>query len=1032
MSSSSQLPSGTVTFLFTDIEGSTKLVRGLGEEYDAVLAEHQSILRAAFAENAGSEIDTQGDSFFVAFSRARDAVNAAIEAQKGLAAHQWPEGSAVRVRMGIHTGEPVVGDERYTGMGVHRAARISAVGHGGQVLLSNATKELIEDDLPEGAALRDLGRHRLKDIDRPEHIYQLAAEGLPWKFPPLRDATAAGRLGRVGWKGVVAAVIVCVVAVTAVVLLTRGGSETASASSVDANSVGVIDADSGSITAQVPVGSAPNGVATGARAIWVSNSDAASVSRIDPATKSVRQEIPVGGGPAGIAVGGGAVWVANGLDGTVSRIDPSTNTVVKTVPVGAGPSGVAYGEGAVWVANSIDGTVSRIDPATWRVTKTVSVASDAAAIAVGFGRVWVVSQSSGTLVPLDPGSGKPDAPIGVGVDPAGVATGAGAVWVANRADGTVSKVDPRTGAVTKTITVGRDPASIAVTPHGVWVSNTGSSTLSRIDLSRDVVASTVSLGNPPRGLALAQDELYVAVRSASSAHRGGTLRAVGLFSLETIDPAVSYDWPALSLTNDGLVGFRRVGGVQGTQLVPDLAESLAIPTDDGKTYTFVLRKGMRYSTGRPVEPEDFRHALERVLRLRSAGAPYYSSIVGAKECLSKPKTCDLSSGIVTDAASRTVTFHLVEPDGEFQTKLALPFASAVPAGTPFHDVGAHPVPATGPYRISRFVKDKLVVLARNPAFREWSADAQPQGYPDVISIQGGPPRPNKRVQEVVRGAVDVAGGLSIGLPKEQLGELASRYPGRLRATTSPETEFLFMNTRVPPFDDVRVRRAVNLAFDRDLLSQRLGEYAHASTCQVLPPNTRAYRPVCPFHGSFEEARRLVVQSGKQGQRVVVWTPTPAAEVGRYAKALLTQLGFSASLKVVGGGPGAYFPTVGDSRRRVQIGFSGWAQDFPSPAGFLLPLFSCTGFVPANGLANTNFAGFCDPGVERRLKAAHTLEVENPAAAIAAWQVAERAILDRAPIVPLYNSRNVDLVSSRLGNYQYNPQFGLLLDQAWVK
>jgi class 3 adenylate cyclase len=141
-----ELPSGTVTFLFTDIEGSTALLKQLGEDYGGVLDDHQRLLREAFAAHRGHEIDTQGDSFFVAFRRAKDGVAAAAEAQRALAAHEWPEGVRVSVRMGLHSGEPVVGEERYVGIGVHRAARIGAIGHGGQILLSSATRELVEDD----------------------------------------------------------------------------------------------------------------------------------------------------------------------------------------------------------------------------------------------------------------------------------------------------------------------------------------------------------------------------------------------------------------------------------------------------------------------------------------------------------------------------------------------------------------------------------------------------------------------------------------------------------------------------------------------------------------------------------------------------------------------------------------------------------------------------------------------------------------------------------------------------------------------
>src|SRR5437763_9885211 len=180
------LPSGTVTFLFTDIEGSTQLLKPLGPLYGDALAEHQRILRAAFAAHGGREVDTQGDSFFVAFGRAKDAVAAAVDAQRDLAAHPWADESPVRVRMGLHTGEPRVGDERYVGLGVHKAARIAAAGHGGQVLLSRTTRELVEDELPTGVSIRDLGERRLKDLDRPERLSQLVIEGLQSDFARLK------------------------------------------------------------------------------------------------------------------------------------------------------------------------------------------------------------------------------------------------------------------------------------------------------------------------------------------------------------------------------------------------------------------------------------------------------------------------------------------------------------------------------------------------------------------------------------------------------------------------------------------------------------------------------------------------------------------------------------------------------------------------------------------------------------------------------------------------------------------------------
>jgi len=187
---SRNLPEGTVTFLFTDIEGSTNLLRLLGDEYVKVLADQRRICRDIFAKWHGREVDTQGDSFFVSFPKATEAVAAAVEIQRSLTEHRWPQEVSVRVRMGLHTGEPLAAEEGYVGMDVHRAARIASIGHGGQVLLSETSAALVRDDLPEGTSMLDLGRHRLKDIEQPESVKQLVIQGLPSEFPPLRSLAA--------------------------------------------------------------------------------------------------------------------------------------------------------------------------------------------------------------------------------------------------------------------------------------------------------------------------------------------------------------------------------------------------------------------------------------------------------------------------------------------------------------------------------------------------------------------------------------------------------------------------------------------------------------------------------------------------------------------------------------------------------------------------------------------------------------------------------------------------------------------------
>jgi predicted ATPase/class 3 adenylate cyclase len=182
------LPFGTVTFLFTDIEGSTELLERLGDRrYAEVLAAHQRLLREAFAKGNGHEVDTQGDAFLVAFQRARDALATAVAAQQSLMKHPWPDGASLQVRMGLHTGEPISKMDRYVGLDVHRVARIGAAGHGGQILLSQTTESLAAGDLLPGVSLRDLGTYRLKDLREPEHLFQVMHPDLPTDFPRLKS-----------------------------------------------------------------------------------------------------------------------------------------------------------------------------------------------------------------------------------------------------------------------------------------------------------------------------------------------------------------------------------------------------------------------------------------------------------------------------------------------------------------------------------------------------------------------------------------------------------------------------------------------------------------------------------------------------------------------------------------------------------------------------------------------------------------------------------------------------------------------------
>jgi YVTN family beta-propeller protein len=1028
--------SGTVTFLFTDIEGSTGLLKQLGRaRYGELLADQQRLLREVFAAHRGEVIDTQGDSFFVAFRSAADAISAAVESQRVLAAHPWPEGADVRVRIGIHSGEASATEERYLGFSVHRAARIGAAAHGGQVLVSDSTRSLVEDDLPEGVVLRDLGSHRLKDIDRPERISQLAAEGLQAEFPPLRRAEPVKTspiLRRRSLLAAVAAGVIAAAVAIPVFALGGGSGGSVALAGVDANAVGTVDASTGKIVASVPVGTTPGSVAFGEGSIWVTNADDHSVSRIDPRTNAAVQTIQVGSGPAGVAVCGGFVWVANNLDGTVSKIDPRTNSAVDTKQVGGGPRGVACGEHGLWVANASDGTLTRLDPRTGTLRGTVRVGSGADGVADGAGAVWVTSESSGSVARIDPRTGSVTRTTNVGSGASAVAVGAGAVWVANSLDGTVSRLDPTSNRVAATIAVGDGPSGVSVTSRGmVWVSNELAGTLSRIDPARNEVVDTVTMGNRPEGLAPTADAVYVAVRASGRTHRGGTLTATGLDTPDSIDPNASTFWEALTLTNDGLTGFRRAGGSDGARLVPDLAISLPTPTDGGRTYTFQLRRGRRYSTGALVRPADFRRAIERTLLLNPGYyGPYYGDVVGAAGCLKTPKRCDLSRGIVADPIANTITFHLTAPDPDLLYKLALPGAFAVPAGTPIK--ARLPLPATGPYMIAAYDPKHRLRLVRNPRFREWSAAAQPSGYPDQIEFTFVH-SPQTLVRMMERGDVDFA--YAVFLTPTSPSVLRTQYASQLHANPSRFTFYFALNTRVPPFDDIRVRRAINFAVNRNRMVEVAGAGFFQPSCQVLPPNFPGYQRYCPYtidprlDGKYTgpdlaKAKALVAASGTKGQAVTIWTSTvaQAASAGAYIVSVLKTLGYKARRKSVKNG-NVYLPTIADSRRRIQAAGAGWFADYASPSNFFSVLLTCSSFHPGT-TDNQNVAEFCNSRIDAEIARARSLQTSDPQAAAELWHKIDRDVADQAPwIVVGSGGLGFTFVSRRVGNYQYSPQWG---------
>lgn len=617
---------------------------------------------------------------------------------------------------------------------------------------------------------------------------------------------------------------------------------------------------------------------------------------------------------------------------------------------------------------------------------------------------------------VDPATNQVAQTIGVGQGAEHIAAAGHSVWVTNSADRTVSRIDTRTNTVKATVDVGAVPLAIAAAPRGIWVARDRPTGVVEVDPAGARVVRSIDTAAPPSALAAAADRVWVA--TGIPTRHGGTLRVAG--RIDDIDPAGAIDyskWNVLANVYDGLVGYRRVGGVAGHTIVPDLARSLPSVTDGGRTYRFELRDRIRFSSGRPVRASDVKHTFERLARLQPEPG-YFSAI----------------RSIDADDDKGTIVVRLRHPDPEFVNRLALPVGWIVPASTPMQPLRS-PSPATGPYRIERVARGRLV-LVRNPRFRPWSASAQPPANADRIVVATPPAGDDLAPGWIDR--VDLANGQTTGPAASQ--DLVARYAARIRTVPLAANLYAFLNTRGRPFDDVRVRRAVNYAVDRASVARAAGGPLLAqSTCQALPPGLPGYRPYCPYTRGAEtgvwtapdvaKGRRLVAAAGRRGDRVTVWSFSDVAPSARALVASMRRVGLRAHIKVLPAEK--FFAKAADTRSGSQASVVIWVADSQTPHGFLSPLFDCKALLPANP-GNSNYAQFCDARSQRAMDRAVEAQATDLGRAGQLWANADRAITDAAPVVPLATLRMVTVLSPRVRGYQYHPVIGPLLGQISVR
>ncbi len=546
------------------------------------------------------------------------------------------------------------------------------------------------------------------------------------------------------------------------------------------------------------------------------------------------------------------------------------------------------------------------------------------------------------------------------------------------------------------------------------------------------------------GLALASTTSLVSAQSRAdlmAAHRGGTLKLVARAAGGTIDPQVNYTlqyWQLYQSVYDGLVAFQKGNGIDGTVLVPDLAEAIPEATNDGKTYVFKLRQGIKFSDGSDLGVDDVVASFQRIFKVSSpTSGTFYNGIVGADACIADPATCTLEGGVIGDAAAGTVTINLVAPDPEFFFKIAVPHAAILPAEAPTTDVGVEPIPGTGAYMFTTYNPNDSLVMVRNPNFVEWSEQAQPDGYVDSIEYAFGLTDEGE-VTAVQNGQAD---WMFDQPPTDRLAEIGTNYADQVHV--NPLTAFWYapMNVNVAPFNDVRVRQALNYAIDRNALVGIFGGQVLAQpVCQILPPGFPGHEDTCMYTKDpgttwsapdLEKAQALVDESGTKGMDITVITEDAVVsrDVGTYIASVLTDLGYNASVKAISSN--IQFTYIQNTNNNVQISISQWYQDYPAASNFLNVLLSCASFHPGSD-SSVNIAGFCDEGIDARMQAAMAQAVTDPEAANAEWAKIDQAMMEQAPMAPLFTPKHVDFLSKRVQNFNFSNQFQWVMAMSWVQ
>ncbi len=505
---------------------------------------------------------------------------------------------------------------------------------------------------------------------------------------------------------------------------------------------------------------------------------------------------------------------------------------------------------------------------------------------------------------------------------------------------------------------------------------------------------------------------------SSGGKEGGTLRVSFASYPDALDPQFSYTvegWSAMWNTYIPLLTFAHGEGEAGSKVVPGLARSLPKISDGGKTYALTLARGVKYSDGTPVKASDFKASIERMFLLNSSGSPYYTIIDGA-EAFQEKKAKEIS-GIETDDKTGQITIHLTEPQGSFVDLLALLFSAPVPADTPAETATKTVAPATGPYEIVKVKPGHSWSYVRNPQWKKNNAALVPEvpsGHVDKIEAVVTENQ-STQVNDVEQGHTN---WMFDSLPADRVAEVKSKYEGsQYRTVPSVGLEFIWMNTTQPPFNDLKVRQAVNYAIN-PRQTERVFAGELTPTQQIIPPGVPGYEKLNLYPYDMAKAKTLLKEAHPSDLNVTFWTDSLAEEAGESFQQILDEIGFHAKLKVVNAEN--YFTVVGNEKTPdLDLGYGGYEADYPDPNAFFEPLLSGASIQPTNG---TNLARIDNPELNKKI-AQLAREPIGPKQE-REYAALDKAYMQEAPFAPYGNPAASVFVSSDIDfeDVIWNPIF----------